>query len=201
MTIAELRTLVRHFVNEENTTRLSDAQVDYHILAAAEAFNRVVKYRVEDLSITIVAGTQEYALPTAAVSVLFVEFNDRMLTKVTMEELQTKDRSRWRTLQGAILSYYVYGRKLGLTPIPNAVEVALDSTLVVRCVSSPTTVDATELGLIAPQDHRILAYYAAADWMMTAKAMAPSLAQGYLQMFNSQAEAAARFYADRGMAR
>ena len=200
MTAAQLRTLTRSFINEEDTSRLSDTVLDYHLQSALEAFNRRVGYKFADdtSTITIVNGTQEYALPATVQEIWWAEWNSTMLDKGDIREWRSKsDTAAWRNQSGSPEEYAVYGRKFVLRPKPNAAAVTLDSTVTIRYIASAGAFADAELAFIPDEDHRILGYYAAAEWFETAKSAQPQFSQLWMARFTSETQFVAGQYSRR----
>lgn len=166
MTAATLRTLWRSLVNEQDSTRVADATVDFHFQSALEAMNRRVRYRFKlDGSITITATT-DFALPTDCIDVLVVEWNGNPLRKGSIKEWRKKGSTQdWRSKTGTPEEYALIGRRMYLYPAPNAAAVDQDNSLLVQYLQASGTFADAELAFLCDNDHRILAYFAAAEWV------------------------------------
>lgn len=165
MTEGAVRTFLRGLINESDTVRVTDATLDIHLTSACEAFNRRVGYRIKlDGSITITATT-DFAVPTDLVEALVVEWNTFPLQPGSWREWRKKAGADWRSKTGTPEEYELIGRRIRLFPAPDAQAVADDNSLLVQYIQAAGAFDDTELAFISDQDHRILAYYAAAEWV------------------------------------
>lgn len=152
-------------MNEQDVTRVPDATLDLHLQSALEGFNRRVGYKVRlDGSITITATT-DFALPSDCIEVLVVEWNTFPVLRGHFKEWRTKEPRNWRSKTGTPEEYDLIGRRIRLYPSPDANAVNDDSTLLVQYIQAAGSFADAELAFIADQDHRILAYYAAAEWI------------------------------------
>lgn len=165
MTAAQILTFTRNLINEQDTSRVSDATLNIHGQSALEAFNRRVGYGVKlDGSITITATT-DFALPTDCCVVLVVEWNGIPLAKGSIANWKKRaDTKNWRSKTGTPEEYAVIGRRIYLYPAPDAAAVNADSSLLVQYIRAAGAFADAELAFICDQDHRILAYFMAAEW-------------------------------------
>lgn len=167
MTEGEIRTLTRYLINEQDSVRILDTTLDIHLQSALEAFNRRVWYKLTESSsfVTIVAGTHLYTVPAGMEELLIVEWNTIPLRKGHWREWREKAGRDWRSKTGAPQEYCLEGRSILIFPTPDAASVADDNTLFGRYVAAAGAFDDTELAFIGSQSHRILAYYAAYEWI------------------------------------
>lgn len=189
MTSAEQRTLFRELVNETDTTALSDDRIDYYLKAGARALNDLIAYYVVDdtSTMTIAAGTQEYALPADLIEVLWVEMQSAMLT-LTDEQKLLDEKQFWRTAPANIpKQYYLTGhRKMGFFPKPAGAY-----SYVLRYVGTPT--DA--ITNLATQHRDIPVFWAAGLWLTSANGVAVAQAKNFFDLAMARAKAAEAYYA------
>lgn len=74
---------------------------------------------VAEYTFSTVAGTREYAQPSDFVRLELIRFNGQWLDKEDKLHLKMAYSSSFATNQGTPNTYYVYGRYIGLDPIPN----------------------------------------------------------------------------------
>lgn len=198
MNQAAARTLFRLWTNELDSSVLSDANIDLLIQSGQESLCDLVGYHFTDDStnVVLVDGTQEYALPAAALEVLWVEWNGFQLRKTDTEQLQGDD-TNWRAYRASHPeSYYTYGRQIGFFPKPNADAVAKAASPVIRYISVPTEFSSTAFNQLASQHHRLPIMYAVGEWFETPNAgVRTDLAKPWWDRFKIRAEGAKAHYA------
>ena len=201
-TIAEARTQFRELVNEKNTTILSDTEVDGYIQAGLEALNRRARYHYKTTtdSLTLVNGTQEYALPTDLVELKWVEWDGVELTKASVEQWRVKNK-KWRQIQkGALDEWAMYGNQIVFSPAPSAEVVTKASIVTLRFVSRPASFSASGMAQLNLQDWDIPIYYAIYLWSTSYpdSALAQQRADRYYKLFEQETEAVLAYYRLRG---
>lgn len=182
MNQAAARTLWREFVTEKDTTRVADSTIDLYLQRGLEALNRIVGYAwKDDTSVSTASGTQEYTLPTDCVEILYVLYGTTLIPKTDLDDLR-RDGIDWRgTTAAPPTFYYVFGRKLGFYPKPNAT-----TTVTLRYIAAPLDFTASGFDQLADQDQALPIYYAASLWGEThpgaaMQAPAAALMQRFLQ--------------------
>lgn len=198
--------LWRELTNERNVVRVPDSTVVLYIQAGLEALNRRIEYHYTDDSSTvvIVAGTQEYPLPLDFLELVWAEHAGRELKKSSIERWRSETQDAWRREAGTEPAQYaVYANKIILRPVPNAAAVAAGATLTIRYRSTPPDFGSFGFDQLLSQDFRLPVYWAVAEW----SAAYPDSAQAvqrrdfYRALFDSEAQAVAKQYADRGTQR
>ena len=163
-TLSSMRSLWRELTGEHDTDVVPDAIVDVYVQRGLEALNRRTEYHVEDLSITLTATTQEYALDGSVLRIIWVEHNGVELTKRDVEDWR-RSGEPWRLEpQGTPSEWAHYAQKIVLRPTPNAAAVADDSTLLVRAVTNPRALATYGFEQLADQEMPLAVYEGAALW-------------------------------------
>lgn len=198
--VTSMRSLWREWTNERDTDVVPDATVDTYIDSGLIALNRRIGYHwTTSTGTTLVASTQEYALPDDCIEVLFVEHNGQELQKRSVEDWR-RDGELWRTeAVGTPSEWAHYGNKLVLRPAPNAAAVAAASTLTIRYVSTPPSVTAFGPDQLAPQDWRSAVAFGVAEWSSAHpdSALAVGRAKAFMDQFNAEAALAGTRYGSR----
>lgn len=201
MTWTELMAEFRSRIGNPTLDEYSDRQLKPYLQGGFEAVNRRVGFYVKDdeTTITITNGGKEYSVPADFVSPVFVEWNGALLAKSDIDTWR-QHGILFRTATGnAPTEYALYGRKIIFYPIPNGVAVAADANPMLRYVATPPDVE-TNLALCASQDHRLILYYAVAEWD-AAKSQPGSRTGPFYQMFDGEAKLAALAYGERSLNR
>jgi hypothetical protein len=197
VTQAQARTLFRLWTNETNTTVLSNANIDLFCQSGQEALNLDTYYHRTDSTsdITLVAGTQEYALPADCIDIIFLKHNGVTLKKTSMSEMQ-KAGLDWTTISNGVPEkYYLNGNKIGFVPAPNAAAVAAAANPVFRYVSTPTEFSSTAFNLLPSQFHRLVLYFAVAEWWgCPMNGVRSDLVPVWMQKYTSQLPRAKAYY-------
>ena len=144
-------TQFRDSTGEENTTVFPDTRVYRLLNRAQRKVNLAIGYYWRDVtSVTLVAGTQEYSLPSDFQDIVFIEHNGNMLKKGDYEEWL--DDGDWRNKKDLPLEYAIYAGKLIFRPKPNAAAVGLSATPTIRYIACPPDVDGSNdiSGLLTP---------------------------------------------------
>ncbi len=204
MNQADCRTYVRELLTEKNTTVVSNTILDLFIDSGLHATNRRLAYHHTDdaTTITLVAGTQEYSLPTDFIDMVWVEWNATKLKKSSVKEWETNAVDWRNTTAAPPTEWAVYGNKLIFYPKPSAGAVASDSTPTFRYVST-ATMDASAGPLqLATQDHRLPLYYAACEFSIVHpdSEAAFKRAEGLLGLFEGECAKVAEYYRRRRLA-
>ena len=190
--------------NERSTTVVADATVDIYLQESVETLNRRIRYHYTDssVSITLVAGTQEYAVPTDLMELKFLEWNGQELIKSSVEEFRRKG-IKWRQeSQGLPEEWYIYANKVGFRPNPSAAAVAISATPTIRYISRPAAVSGG-FAQLDINDWGIIVYRAVAlwSWAHPDSAVANQRAQYYNDLFEKESELINQYYQLRGLSR
>lgn len=202
MDAAEMRTTWRAYVNETDTTVVPDATVDRFMRGGLVRTNRRIGYYFKDSTVNLVAGTQEYALPTDFVHEVFLYWNTLQLKKADVERW-IADNENWQEMTGAPAEYAIYGSKLILLPIPDARSVTADSTLTVRHVATPPDFAANGPAGLMEQDHELPILAAVALWSESNPndALATLRATAFTDQFERECAAVEQIYEERRLLR
>ncbi len=145
---ALMRSLWRELANEpftpgDPTSAVPDARVDIYLTWAAQELNRRVHYHVSDATIVLIAGQQEYSLPTDFVEAQWIQYgNFRKLERSDIERWMSRGED-WRHEQpNEPTAWAVYANKIVLRPPPSASAVADNPNLTLRYVSTPPDIGA-----------------------------------------------------------
>lgn len=200
---ATMRTLWRELVNEEDTTRIPDSVVDLYLGGGMEALNDRARFSWTDTTISLVAGTQEYDMPSDCLYIEWMEHNSIELVKADIDELRRRSKD-WRDAPaGTPQKWAFYGSKVVMLPTPDAQAVAAAGTITVRYVRTPR--DFTTYGpeQLATRDYRTVVYWGVAEWSIAHpdNAIAAGRATGFRQMFDEAAAMAAERYKERKLTR
>lgn len=193
MTQAQLRAELRKMIGNPTVDEVPDYQIDPYLDEAQEALNRRAGFNYTDdaAAVTIVNGTQEYALPVSCVEILHVEWNSTFLNRSDQDEYRRRGIEFRATAAGTPTEFYHYGNLIGLYPKPDAAAVSADSTLTIRYISTPATVPTSGPAQLATQDHRLLTVYAAAKWIAVhpqSSAQPDMAVSSLMKIFNDEAE-------------
>lgn len=183
----QLIALFREYVNEKVSTNPTPATVLIYLNEAYRRLNSAVGFYVKDdaATVTLVSGTQEYAIPTDLVRLWWVEYGGRLLKKSSMEMWRVQG-VRWREDPPAVPEEYaLYGRKLLFYPVPNVA-----GAVTLRYVAEPPALSATDTALatLATQDQPVIAYYAAGLWCQSSNSPRTSEAPGWFELFDREAK-------------
>ena len=181
---------------------MPDATVDIYLQEGVEALCRRIRYHYKDSTsdVTIVAGTQEYSLPTDLMEIKFVTWNGQDLIKSSIEEFRRKGIKWQQEPQGFPEEWAHYANKIIFRPIPSAAAVAAAANPTIRYVSRPAAVSGgfAQLDL---NDWSIPVWWAVAEWSIAHpdSAVAQQRAANFRKMFDDEAELLAAFYGLRGV--
>lgn len=141
LTLAEIRTEVRVRIKDTATDRrrFSDAQLTALINEAQRDVNNAAWVVGVSTSVQLVSGTTFYALPEAAIAILRVTRDYRLLKEVTLDKLDADFMGgAWFMTGGIPTSYYqdlTNIDQIGLYPWPNGTTST--GTLRIDLVSQP----------------------------------------------------------------
>jgi len=198
-----MRSLWRDLVNELDSATITDTMADTYIQRGLEALNRLARYHwtTDSASITLVAGQQEYPLPTNIMEIEWIEWQGKELDKESMA-LWRRGSDPWRTEpDGAPRGWCQYGQTLIFRPTPDAATVAKQANPILRCVTMPDSF--TTFGPLQLQQENwpIPVFYAAALWSTChpESALSASRAKDLMDLFNNEAERLVAQYGRHGL--
>lgn len=122
--LSTLRTAVRRRADVENSTFLTDAEINTYISASyCELYDLLIKsglnYQRSTQTPTIVAGTQSYALPADYYGTIGVDYQLDSTQWVTLPEIMVHERNYLPVSGGSrSLAYEIAGSNLILYPAP-----------------------------------------------------------------------------------
>jgi len=130
-TYAELKTAVANWLEDDN---LTDRIPEFIALAEFDASNtlRVRLMESRDTSITTVAGTEFYTLPTTFLEARFVQFNRNPVRRMKYRTPEQYITEKASTTTGDSQVFTIIGSEIGFRPIPSAawtVEISMYSRL------------------------------------------------------------------------
>lgn len=200
-----MRDLWREWTNEEDDDVVPDTVVDKYLYSGMQALNEIVGFSYTDdtTSVTLVAGTQEYDVPTDVAEIVWVEHNGIELEKADIERERQKGR-QWRTEpDGTPRQWAFYGNKLVFLPAPDAQAVSADSTPTFRYIRTPRDFSTYGPEQLAVADHRTVVRWGVYEWSKAHpdSATATVRADGFLDMFNKMAQGALGRYLKRSLAK
>lgn len=117
-TIATLRSIVTDNTRDPNYRIRSQATVDRAINTAYTTIQQDLLNLTNSTTtgiLSVVAGTQEYTLPTDSMNIMNVNLNDIPLTSILIETAQQNS-----TATGTPTNYYITNWSIGLFPTPIA---------------------------------------------------------------------------------
>jgi len=192
----------RLLTGESNTSVYADTDVDTFMQAGMEALNRRIEYRVLDATVTLVAGTREYDLPTDFYRPVWVEWAGNpgeFLAKTDLDELRDK-RINWRNEPpGAPEDYFIYGDQIVVRKTPSGDAVTKSNVLTVRYVAAPADFNASGPDGLLSNDHRLPVYYAVVEYASAHPDSA--LAKHRIEMFTARFETESKLLAETYAAR
>ena len=199
-----MRSLWREYTGELST-EISDTVVDIYLQAGLEALNRRVHYHytTDESAVTLVAGTQEYTLPSDCIEVLWVYLNGSKLQKRDVEDWDKREEQWREEAAGTPTEYAHEGNRIIFRPKPNALAVAADSTPSIRYISTPPSITTSGPEQLSSEDYRTCVLYGAAQWSVAHPdaALAVQRAKGFMDMFNEETQGMAEEYRNRSLAR
>lgn len=157
-------------INDPSDQRFTAAQKQAEIEKAQEQFVLDTRCLKDVSSVTIVAGTSEYNLPSDIFSVLRVAHNGKKLESISAYELDVLLNSDWSDDEGTPSRYYVdtdpNNKKIRFYPIPQSGDASVTTTIeyikIPPALSADASVPLDGHTLLTPY-HDALAYWAAAS--------------------------------------
>lgn len=200
---ATMRTLWRELTNELDTTTILNTVVDIYLNEGLKELNRRIRYHrtTDTTTLALLAGTQEYAVPSDFVYPEWIEFNGQRLQKRDVDSWE-RDGTQWRAKSGRPQEYAIQGNKVIFFPIPDAAAIADDGSPDLRYVSTPPSVTTSGPEQLGSQDTDIAVYYGVALWSMAHpdSAIAQGRLQGMMALFEAGVERIKNDYAERSVA-
>jgi parallel beta helix pectate lyase-like protein len=197
------RELWRELTNERDEDVVPDAVVDLYLQRGAEALNDIIRYHRTDGTITLVAGTQEYAAPSDFIECEYVTWQNKDLEKGDIERWREKGIDWRNEPAGPPVEWAVYAQRLVLRPTPNAAAVGAAATIGLRYVSTPVDVSTFGFAQLPNHYHRLAVYYGAALWggCYPESQRSVLLEQTLMGRFTAEGQAAASDYGARPLGR
>lgn len=126
-TWGELRTRIRQRTNKEKSQFVTDTEINGLMEEAYSVmYNKLVNanenYFISPYTLTLVAGTEDYNLPSDFFKLKGVDIS-RNGFKYAMNQVPWDSRSKYQvttSYQSTPIDYMFYGNKLRFLPIPNA---------------------------------------------------------------------------------
>jgi hypothetical protein len=166
-----LATLTSLLIDDPNNRLFTAAQVLAKLQEAQERFVLDTRVLRDNSVITLVAGTQEYDIPTDAMDIVRVLFNGVPLNRKSKFELSyLSGSSRWDQDSGTPSDYYVdldpNNKKIGLRPIPvSSGDLPVEYVKIPPALSSGSSVPLDGHTLLVPY-HNALAYWSAKELLL-----------------------------------
>jgi hypothetical protein len=159
-------------VNDPSERRFTAVQKQAEIEKAQEQFVLDTRCLKDVFSITIVAGTSEYDLPSDIFCVLRAAHQGKKIESISAYELDILYNSDWTSLEGTPTKYYVdldpNNKKLRFFPTPAAADAGANTTLeyikIPPALSADASIPLDGHTLLTPY-HDALGYWAAASLM------------------------------------
>jgi hypothetical protein len=159
--LTAMRSLWRELTGERFAT-LPDSIVDVYLDFGLQALNREARYHISDATITLVAGTQEYSLPSDFVTAKWLQSGAfRKLERGDVERWMGRDEDWRHEPLGDIKSWALYSNKLIVRPAPSAAAVASTPTLTLRYVSTPPSITTNGPEQLGSEELRLVVMYGA----------------------------------------
>lgn len=151
MTVAELLTQIKAEYNATNDTFFADTEY-YSYLYQAEMIlaSKAKCIHAVDTSISTVAGTRTYSLPTNVIAIKRIEYNGIKLKKYNSfrEDDFVTGSSANTASQGTPQYYEIFAKTIYLRPLPNAVQ-----TLKIFAIKQPSAITSTASTIDIPSEH------------------------------------------------
>jgi hypothetical protein len=202
-TLAGLISLWREFTGEHDTAVPDDTVVALWIDRGLEALNRRLRYHwtTDSTSVVLVAGTQEYSLPSDLVELRWLQWNGRELAKGDIQEWR-RNYDEWRNeTAGEPTQFAQYGDKVLFRPTPSAEAVALAASPVFRYCSKPPAVAVSGPEQLNSQNWPVAVAYGAAAYCGSYPDSAAFAARrdSLMKLFEDEVQTIALDYADRAL--
>lgn len=199
-----MRSWWREYTGELDTETIDDEDVvDLYLDSGLEATNRRLEYHytTDSSSVDLVAGTQEYTLPTDCEKILWLSWGGRELKKADVEQWRRAGR-QWRDADpGEPLEWAHEGNRLLIWPTPSADAVAKQGSPVFRYHSKPGTITTYGPAQLMSEHWRIPVYWGVVEWSMAHpdSALAVHRIERFTKLFETEITLAAGKYKARGL--
>lgn len=196
MTRANLVTRIGQLINDPSDQRFTASQKQDEIQKAQEMFVLDTKCLKDVSTITIVSGTNSYALPTDILDVMRVAHKNLKLERLSEYELDVIFNADWTVTTGTPTKYYIdldpNNQKIILYPIPQSADAGANLTIeyikIPPTLSSDSSVPLDSHTLLIPY-HDALAYWAAASLLSILPDQAALVEMGqYMKKYDEYVE-------------
>lgn len=205
MTRAQLRSLVRDYLQESTQVPLTDAIVNDLLTQAEETLSDLGEYSAATFTDTFVTNDFDYELPKTLLSVLSVAWNDSSGNRIgilgpTTHQRMEAELPSWRTDAAARPErWWILGDALMVHPKPSATYNLTTFEIYGTAVPTPMAGDGSEPSDLPQRFHRTLAKFAAWKWLAIDKEnpAAVRMAGFWQAEFQADAQRLRHFYAGR----
>lgn len=146
-TRASLQALLNLLIDDPNDRLFTSAQKQAKLQEAQERFVLDTRVLRDTSTITIIDGTQEYALPSDVMDIERVVHNGVELKRKSKAELDFLASGRWDQDAGTPVYYYVdldpNNQKMGFYPIPQAQDAGANTPVEYVKIPPALTTDAS----------------------------------------------------------
>ncbi len=202
--LGTMRGLWYELVGEKDTDVVPFTVCDMYLQRGLEELNRLVRYHYTDdaTAITLVAATQEYALPAACNQLVFVTWRGQELKKSSVDQWRSQGEP-WQQQSGEPREWAMYGEKLVIFPTPTVEAVAADPNPVLRYGSNPPDIGTAGPEQLREQDYPIPVYHGVALWSASYpdSAAAQMRLQYYEALFDKETGKISEYYSARSVTR
>lgn len=196
MTRAQLRALVRDYVQEPTTVPLTDALVNDLLTQGEEALSDFAEYSAAKFTQTFVTNTIDYELDASMLSILSVAWENadgdlEPIEGPTSLQAMDADEASWRSdAANRPERWWVLGNAIMVHPKPSATYNGTDLEIYATIVPPAMSGDSSEPGDLPLRFHRALAKYAAWQWLAidNENPTAQRMAAYWQQSFQSDAQ-------------
>ena len=169
MTEAELLGRLRSRIGSPDKNEVSNLML---LDAVQEALTQLVdelSFRVvtDNLSIALVAGQGDYALPSDVLSILWVSRNDNRLEPFGLGAHDRDMHNTQSQTSGTPTQFAVRGRRLYLYPAPDSSAVSEDGVLSFSYVGAPLEMGPEGPTGLSDSDQWLLIHLASLDWCIS----------------------------------
>lgn len=179
LTRLELHAYARDLLGGASNNEVAATTLDNFINAAAEEVARLLRYvkETDSSTITLVADTYEYSLPSDFEQLTWAQWNSQKLEYKAVEEWQ-RDGINWRdTTSAQPREIAIDGRTAILYPPPSSTAIATASVVVLRYTTPGITIQTAGLTGMRDADARLVVRKAVIDYC-TAYPSEANLARG-----------------------
>lgn len=169
-TLDGLRSALRKRIGNPDTREAPDRELDDFLQRGWEwaAAELELTVTTDTTTLALVAGTQEYTLPTDLLVVLWAEWNEiRLKGRTTFE--WDRDGTVWRNAENAdtLVEFALEGQKMIFSAPPSATAVTADSAVTVRYYANAAALatSSTAATALGEGDQMLPVYAAAVEWL------------------------------------